>query len=357
MKTYPWLLPLSWLYGLGVRLRNAMYDCGLMESRAYGVPLICVGNLTVGGTGKTPHTEYLVRLLHDVWRVGIVSRGYKRKTRGLVVATEFSTSAEIGDEPWQMKQKFKDVAMAVCGNRRMAIEKLMSAPAGQQPQVVLLDDAFQHRSVKAGFNILLTDYNRLISDDLLLPAGRLREPFSGRRRADVVIVTKSPHDIDGAAQQRIKEKLRLLSDQRLFFTCQKYMPLKRVSGEEAIPFESLGNYPSVLIICGIATPQLLARDVEARGVSVKTMAFPDHHAFTHEDIIRMNQSFAPIAASGGIALTTEKDAARLHMCEGLSQELKDKLYVLPLEIAFLNSQSSIFNELVSDYVRENQANS
>ncbi len=357
MKISWWLLPFSWLYGAVVRLRNCMFDCGLIKSRSYGVPLICVGNLTVGGTGKTPHTEYLANLLHREWRVAIVSRGYKRKSTGMVVADFNSTAEDIGDEPWQMKQKFRDVQLVVSRDRRESLDALLMRPVTQRPQVVILDDAFQHRRVKAGLNILLTDYNRLISDDLLLPAGRLREPFSGRSRAQIVAVTKCPNILSMEEQALIKKKLCLRTGQHLFFTHQKYSALVQVFGRGTLPFDKLREVGSVLLVCGIATPHLLARDLQTLGIHVETMAFHDHHAFSSTDVQRINDRFESMAArQDTIAVTTEKDVARLRLCKGLSQEFKDRLYALPLEVEFLNDQGEQFNKLITDYVGANQTN-
>src|SRR5574344_761029 len=189
------LYPISLIYGVGVWLRNKFFDWGLLEEKSFNAPIISVGNLTVGGTGKTPHTEYLIRLLQKSYRVGVLSRGYKRKSKGFVLADSNTPFAEIGDEPFQMKQKFKDITLDVCKKREEGIQRMTSLKKPQTPEVIILDDAFQYRSVKAGLNILLTDSHRLMSDDTLLPAGRLREPFESRVRANIIIVTKCPLDM------------------------------------------------------------------------------------------------------------------------------------------------------------------
>ena len=189
------LLPLSWCYGLGVGFRNLLFEMGVLKSRSFKVPVISVGNITVGGTGKTPHVEYLIRLLKDHLNVAVLSRGYKRKSHGFVLAGKDTTMWDIGDEPYQMKQKFPDITMAVDSKRTRGIQKLIDGEAGKEIDVILLDDAFQHRYVKPGINILLVDYHRLVIYDKLLPAGRLREPVKSKDRADVVIVTKCPKDM------------------------------------------------------------------------------------------------------------------------------------------------------------------
>ncbi|MGM9705137.1 MAG: tetraacyldisaccharide 4'-kinase, partial [Prevotella sp.] len=195
IKINEWLLPLSWIYGLGVQLRNALFDIGILKSHTYDIPVISVGNITVGGTGKTPHVEYLIRLLDNKFRTAVLSRGYKRKSRGYVLADAHTRIQDIGDEPYQMKKKFGNIYVAVDRKRRNGIENLINDDATKDVEVILLDDAFQHRYVKPGMNIMLVDYHRLITYDRLLPAGRLREPQTGKSRADIVIVTKCPKDL------------------------------------------------------------------------------------------------------------------------------------------------------------------
>jgi tetraacyldisaccharide 4'-kinase len=195
IKINEWLLPLSWIYGLVVTIRNWMFDIGILKSRAYKVPVISVGNITVGGAGKTPHVEHLVRMLQDKIKVAVLSRGYKRKSKGYQLADGDTSVSDIGDEPYQMMQKFPNIFVAVDKKRRRGIERLTTDEASRNVDVVLLDDAYQHRYVKPGINILLVDYHRLIIYDKMLPAGRLREPMKGKRRADIVIITKCPKDL------------------------------------------------------------------------------------------------------------------------------------------------------------------
>ena len=195
IKINEWLLPLSWLYGIGVRVRNWLFDCGVLKSRSFDIPVIAVGNITVGGSGKTPHVEYLVDLLRHSFKTAVLSRGYKRESNGYVVAKKKTTMPEIGDEPFQIHSKYKDIYVAVDSNRCRGIDHLTHDASTRDVEVVLLDDAFQHRYVKPGINILLVDYHRLIIYDRLLPAGRLREPRKGTARADIVIITKCPTDL------------------------------------------------------------------------------------------------------------------------------------------------------------------
>ena len=224
IKIREWLLPIAWLYGIGVRIRNWLFDTNILKSKSYDIPVISVGNITVGGTGKTPHTEYLIRLLEKRVKVAVLSRGYKRKSKGFVLATADTPMQDIGDEPFQMKEKFPNIYVAVDKDRRHGIEKLCDGQTAPGTGVVLLDDAFQHRYVKPGLNILLVDYHRLICDDKLLPAGRLREPQAGKDRANIVIVTKCPPDIKPMGFRVIKKNLKLFPYQALYFSTEIRQP-------------------------------------------------------------------------------------------------------------------------------------
>ena len=221
IKINEFLRPLSWIYGLIVGIRNMMFDCGLLHSESFDIPVISVGNLTVGGTGKTPHSEYLVKLLQDKFQIGLLSRGYKRKTRGFLLANADTTMPEIGDEPFQMKLKFPNIHIAVDKNRRRGIHKLADE-IKPVTDVIILDDAYQHRYVTPGVNILLMDYHRLICFDALLPAGRLREHQFNKRRADIVIVTKCPKTITPMEKRGISRSLELYPWQKLFFSTFRY---------------------------------------------------------------------------------------------------------------------------------------
>ena len=356
---HPALRPAAWIYGLGVRWRNWCFDRGLRKTYRIPTASICVGNLTVGGTGKTPHTEYLIRLLHKQWRVTVFSRGYRRKTCNNITAQPGMTADDIGDEPWQMKHKYPDIGMTVCHRRAPAIQAAMQLPPDRRPQTVILDDAFQHRQVSAGLNILLTDYNRLICDDLLLPAGRMREPFSGRKRAHIVIVTKCPDQLSAPEQADIAQRLQLSPQQQLFFTRQRYTDLRPVFDEgthRSIPLDSLRDLPSVLLVTGIATPQILARDFARYNSRATLMGYADHHNFTPSDQRDINATFARIRQKGSILVTTEKDAARLRLCKQLDAEVHRSLYALPLEVEFLNNEGNKFNQTINDYVRKSQRN-
>ena len=257
-----WLLPLSWFYGLAVDIRNALFDMGVLPSVSYDIPIINVGNITVGGTGKTPHVEYLIRLLSDRYRVAVLSRGYKRKTSGYLLSSVASTIEEIGDEPWQIKQKYPDVYVAVDANRRRGIERLMTDEATKDVEVILLDDAYQHRYVKPGHNILLVDYHRIISDDRLLPAGCLRERPSSSRRATTVIVTKCPGHITAMGFRVILSALHIRPYQQLFFSTFAYGTMRQLWGNGSLDPEALRKENThVLLLTGIGNPRQMEQDM------------------------------------------------------------------------------------------------
>ena len=249
------LFPISVLYGTVTFVRNKMFDCGILPSEKFDVPVICVGNLSVGGTGKTPHTEYLALLLSARYRVAVLSRGYKRKSKGFVLADERTTARELGDEPYQIKRKFPDIKVAVDADRRNGITRLMQLPDEEKPEVIILDDAFQHRYVKPTLSLLLTDCNKLYTSDYVLPAGRLREWKSGASRADIIIVTKCKADISDEERKNILRQISPSKNQRVFFTYINYGELLPVFGESCDTSVNFicGN-PEVLLLTGIANP-------------------------------------------------------------------------------------------------------
>ena len=354
IKINDWLLPLSWLYGMGVGVRNHLFDLGVLPQQEFSIPVIDVGNITVGGSGKTPHVEYLIRLLHDKMKVGVLSRGYKRKSRGYVLADNDTPMRTIGDEPFQMKRKFPDVYVAVDKNRREGIQRLTDDEATSDVDVILLDDAYQHRYVKPGINILLVDYHRLIIYDKLLPAGRLREPMKGKNRADIVIVTKCPKDLKPMEFRVLTKALDLFPYQALFFTRIDYDELAPVF-PEAVSLPTLSS-ANTLLLTGIASPRQMELDLNDRCRSITPMAFGDHHQFTEKDAARINQAFANLPEPR-LIITTEKDATRLLSTNGLSLEVKKALYALPIRIRFMLDQEENFNHKIISYVHKNSRNS
>ncbi len=366
-KIHKWLYPVSWLYGTVVIMRNKLFDWGLFRSKSFDVPVISVGNLAVGGTGKTPHTEYLIKLLHDKYQVAVLSRGYKRRTQGYVLATPQSTARTIGDEPYQMYTKFPSVTLAVDENRCHGIERLLAL---KEPvvDIVLLDDAFQHRYVKPGLSILLTDYHRLFCDDTLLPAGRLREPVSGKNRAQIVIVTKCPQDIKPIDFNIITKRLNLYPYQQLFFSSFHYGSLQPVfqqgiketnvnivPASKGIPLSALTD-TDILLVTGIASPAPILERLEGCTKQIETLSFSDHHDFTHKDMQQIKERFKQLTGEKRLIITTEKDATRLVNHPGLDEELKPFIYALPIEIEILQNQQDKFNQHIIDYVRENTRN-
>ncbi len=355
IKVNKWLLPLSWFYGAGVRIRNYFFDIGLLKSSRFSIPIISVGNITVGGTGKTPLVEYLVQLLRDKHRVAVLSRGYKRTSWGYQLAVDDTPVHTIGDEPWQIHHKFPDIFVAVDKKRVHGIERLCNDEHTKDVEVILLDDAFQHRYVEPGLNILLIDYHRLITHDLLLPAGRLREPIEAKSRANVVIVTKCPHDITPLGFRVVQKSLGLHPYQDLFFSTMHYGSLKGLFTDKERSLESLQPQESVLLLTGIATPEQMKQDLELHTQQLTFLPFHDHHNFSAHDVEKMNSRFAALP-SPSIAITTEKDATRLLQAKGLSQELCENLYVLPIEAEIMRGKADTFNKKILNYVLKNQRN-
>lgn len=351
-------MPFSWLYGLGVGIRNYLFDAEILKSKSYSIPVISVGNITVGGAGKTPHVEYLIDLLRDEMQVAVLSRGYKRKSRGYVVADENTTMRDIGDEPFQIKQKFEGVYVAVDKDRCHGIDHLISDEDTKDVEVILLDDAFQHRYVKPGVNILLVDYHKFINYDKLLPAGRLREPQSAKVRADIVIVTKCPKNLNPIDYRVLSKAMDLKAFQQLYFTTLSYCDLKPIfNGGDTVPLnEIMGE--NILLLTGIASPEHLQVDIMeyTRGVKLETMVFSDHHNFTERDVERINERFAAMPSPKRI-ITTEKDQVRLFYLEGLSEEVKQNIYALPIKVEFMLEGGKIFNEKIESYVRKKSRNS
>ena len=355
IKINEWMLPLSWLYGLGVRLRNQLFELGILKSRSFDIPVISVGNITVGGSGKTPHVEYLIRLLKSNSKVAVLSRGYKRKSKGYVLAGKDTRMRDIGDEPYQMKTKFPDIHVAVDKSRCHGIDMLTSGEATKDTDVILLDDAFQHRYVKPGINILLVDYHRLIIYDKLLPAGRLREPQKGKSRADIVIITKCPKDLKPMEYRVIIKAMDLYPYQQLYFTSLEYDDLNPVFGGSKRPLSSIGKAENILLLAGIASPKQLAYDLGEYSSNITQMTFPDHHQFTAKDIERINATFDAMP-SPKMIITTEKDNARLSGMDGLSEDVRRNIYTLPIRVKFILGQEE-FNNKIIGYVQKNSKNS
>lgn len=350
------LLPFSFLYGIGVWVRNTLFEMGILDSKRADIPVIGVGNITVGGTGKTPMTEYLARLLNDQYQVAILSRGYKRKSKGFVVGSDALGVDELGDEPTQMMRKITKAVVAVDKNRRRGLDLLSAKEQNPRIDVVLLDDAFQHRYVIPGLNILLVDFNRPISNDYLLPAGNLREPSSHHKRADIVVFTKCPPTLPPIDRRITWLETKPYPFQSVFFTSLEYgqlLPVKKnlLEGEPLTSMEQIHekNLP-VLIIVGIASPAPFIDYVKTYCPLVKTMIFTDHHRFTDKEVTKIKKTFQTILYGQGVILTTEKDAVRMHD-DTRFDSLLPYCYYPSLNIRFFDNTKEEFDEKILNYVQ------
>ncbi len=350
IKTNHWLTPFSWLYGAGVSFRNWMFDIGLLKETCFDIPTISVGNLTVGGCGKTPHVEYLVTLLKDKYKVAVLSRGYKRKSRGYKLADEKTTMPQIGDEPFQMKRKFSDIYVAVDSKRKRGIKKLQKDTRTNDVEVVLLDDAYQHRYVKPGLNILLVDYHRIITLDKLLPAGRLREPIASKERADIVIVTKLPSALKPIDYRILEKSLALRPYQKLYFTSIEYKSLVSFGDKSTLELDALAEETNVLLVTGTASPEQIKGDIQPHCKHIDTLTFPDHHQFKKADINKIAKRYDALPKPA-IILTTEKDASRLYHLNNIPENIKDNLYILPIGIGFRHDRQTDFDNTVLNYIK------
>lgn len=333
------LFPFAILYGLITAIRNRFYDQGILKSYSFSIPIIAVGNLSVGGTGKTPQIEYLIRLLSPNYKIAVLSRGYKRKSSGFVLAEYSSTAKTLGDEPFQLHQKFPTIQVAVDANRKNGIEQLLTL--ANKPDIILLDDAFQHRKVKAGFYILLTAFNDLYTNDFILPAGNLRESRSGAKRANVVVVTKCPSTLSEIEQKQIRKKLNLSANQELYFSVIQYDE-SLFAENKTCTVDSLKNTDK-LLVAGIAKPKPFFDHLQDG--NDEELEFPDHHNFTENDIetIQKKSNNKPI-------ITTEKDFVRLKGKINPSQ-----LFYLPIQSTFLSNGKN-FNKQINNYVEQSTRN-
>lgn len=310
------------------------------------MPLINVGNLSVGGTGKSPMIEYLVRLLQQDYKLGIISRGYKRKTKGYTLANEHSTSLEIGDEPLQFHIKFPKVAVAVGEERLVAIPQLLH----DRPDtaVILLDDAFQHRAIHAGLNILLTDYNNLFTRDFYLPAGDLRDLKSSYKRADIIIVTKCPFDLTEDDKQQLIKEIKPLAHQQVFFTAIEYgLPCNLLDTQQ---HRVIDDRTEVLLVTGIANPLPLKHYLAEQSDAYHMMHFADHHIFTIDDLDDIVKKYEQMQSTEKIIITTEKDAMRLMKFASRLADLP--VYMIPIEHRFLFGEDEVFGQLVKDFIKQ-----
>ncbi len=340
------LYPFALIYGAVVWLRNRLYDTGFFSSVEFSPPVISVGNLSVGGTGKTPHVEYIIRLLQYRFRVATMSRGYKRRTQGFILADEKANALRIGDEPMQYHIKYPDIAVSVAEERITGIPRLLQL----RPDVeaVLLDDAYQHRSVKAGINILITDFSKPFYKDHILPLGTLRESRSAYHRADIIIVSKCPVDLGKAEADNMVKKINPLPHQKVFFTAIQYgQPYNFFTGE---PFFMKGK--NAVLVCGIAKPEPLVHYLESQAASVHTLSYADHHYFMSRDLEEIKETYNNWEVPDKILVTTEKDAARLHLHADKIREWNIPLIIAPITVAFLFNGGNDFDSIVLSYVEK-----
>lgn len=352
------LYPVSVLYGLITSFRNFLYNTGILPAVEFRIPVICVGNITVGGTGKTPHTEYLADLLRKEFKVAVLSRGYKRKSRGFRIVTPDLKASETGDEPLQISSKFPDVLVAVDRNRVNGVRKILQIQP--ETEAIILDDAFQHRRITPGFSILLSDFERLIIRDHMLPYGYLRENISNMRRADIILVTKSPVDISPIQRRLIVKEIDKAPYQNLYFTSISYNEPVQLfpKGELTVTKPELSRLygTGIILITGIANPKPLKEILEKTAGEVIHLNYPDHYYYMDQDINTISESFDKLSSPVRYIITTEKDAVRLKEFRNIAEPIKSLMFYIPVGICFLNDDSNEFNNLIIEYVRKNKRN-
>jgi tetraacyldisaccharide 4'-kinase len=349
------LLPLSFVYGIIISIRNWFFDMGILPSIEFNFPVISVGNITVGGTGKTPHVEYLIKLLSEEKHIALLSRGYKRKTKGFLLANEGVTSAIIGDEPYQIWQKFKKIKVAVDEKRVRGIKQLKKNHP--ELQCIILDDAFQHRYVRPGISILLIDYYRPMHNDCILPAGNLRESRQGIHRADIVIVTKVPYEMKPIEKRVWIKELNLFPYQLLFFSTFQYGMLQPVFDQNLarITLGKLENMkPAILLVTGIANPVPLRQRLITCCTSIEHLQYPDHYEYAERDLNEIETRYTDMNGSLKLIITTEKDAVKLKSHTPPNLTLKENMYFIPVEVTFLDEKQEEFDENIKNYVTKNR---
>ncbi len=345
------LLPFAFAYSLTVRFRNWLYDKKIIKSYSFSKPyIIVVGNLAVGGSGKTPFTEYLVNLLKDEFKIAVLSRGYKRKTKGFLIAKPDSTPAEIGDEPAQIKQKFPDITVAVSEDRVKGIKKL----SAHNFDIIILDDAFQHRRLTGNLNILLTDCNSPFYNDFFLPAGNLRDNKKQYKRADIIVFTKCPENLQPACAKKMQERLKPFEYQKVFFTTLEYKKPVNPYNRKELEINTLKEFDT-LVFCGLAKSKYLTSFLAKYAKSLTTVCFPDHYNYSEKDAEKIFLRFKKSKAKKKIIITTEKDFVKIKNLKNY-EKFKENLFVIPIEIKFLFNLQEIFNHQIKSYVGKNSSN-
>lgn len=340
------LLPISFLYAIALKIRHKLFDWGMLRSRKWDIPTICIGNLELGGTGKTPLTEYLVKMLMTDYKVAIVSGGYKRKSKEIVIANEQTSLDELGDEPMQYHQKFGNkVSLAVGKDRNLVIERLLKETS---TDVIILDDAFQHRKISAGFNILTTNYLNPFTNNFLIPAGTLRDLRSRAKAADIIIVSKTPADATSEQKNNLRKKLAQNDNQKVFFASIKYgepMACNEVAEKTLLDKDS-----EVVALCGIAQPDYFVNYLETKLNVTDKLIFRDHHDFSKDDI----DSIKKVCGKDKIIITTEKDAVRLTNNPYFSTLKETPIYFIPIEVGFDENETSQIKKEITSYVTKDK---
>ncbi len=338
-------LPFAIIYGVIVFIRNKFYDWNIFSSIEFSTPVICVGNITVGGTGKSPHIEYLIELLQPMYALATLSRGYKRYSRGFKLADANTNARDIGDEPFQFKSKYPNIEVCVAEERMTAIPELLQRK--HHVQVILLDDAFQHRTVKAGMNILLTDFERLYTRDYIMPFGLLRESRAAAQRANLIIVTKCPSDLSAEAKQKMIAEINPSDHQSIYFSSIEYKNLYPLTPN----IVSVNQDTEVLLVTGIANPKPLVEKLKSTCKKVYTLEFKDHHYFTFDDIEEIQSAFQHIGSKNKIIITTEKDAARFMLLKEKIIEYALPFYAQSIGIEVLFGEGENLNQEIISFIQ------
>lgn len=350
------LYPVSLIYGTVVRIRNFMFDNGILKSTEFDIPVISVGNISVGGTGKTPTVEYLIYLLRNKYNIAVLSRGYKRKTKGFVLADKNASVETIGDEPYQIFLKFPDITVAVDEKRVRGIQKLLQLE--KKINLVILDDAFQHRYVQPDLSLLLVDYTQPFFDDRYLPLGRLRDNPEERYRAEIILVTKTPETITPIDMRIIATDFKLKPYQSLFFSTIKYKGLMPVFENEmfAVDSEAVKSKKyAILTVTGIGNPAPIINFCKTLTDNIKIMTFSDHHQYTGSDILKIADAFEAIDEKNKIIVTTEKDAVRLRAIKPIDEQIKKRFFYYPIEMKILNNDKADLDKLIHHFIEKSNA--
>jgi len=353
------LFPLSILFGAVTSVRNWLFDKKILSSTTFSIPIISVGNLSVGGTGKTPHTEFILGVLQDDRKVALLSRGYKRETKGFLLADINADAVKLGDEPYQIYRKFPKITIAVDEKRVHGVQKLLEN--NKDIETIVLDDAFQHRYIKPGLSILLTDFSHLYTRDKLMPVGRLRETINGYKRANIIVVTKCPDKMQADEYKKIENELKPAFHQELFYSRYIYneiIPVFPAFENERWTYNRIVNKDiTVLLVAGIVYPQSIVEHLKKYTSKIETIYYKDHHFFLMQDLLEIMRRFDKIKTANKILLVTEKDAARLVTHQFFPERLKPITYALPIKVQIINNQEQLFIQKIKNYVAENTRNS